>query len=154
MSLGKKIFKSSAFTETIAFLIALYIRIVRRTCRFEIRRGDIAASFWNVDKPFVAATWHGQNLILPPFWHNWREWCILVSKHGDGEIVDGVMRHLGVSTIRGAGVPKGEERSYKHKGKGGAGACALWSARSAKISRSGSPPISRRVRRGARARGS
>jgi len=122
MSFGKKIVKSPAFTGAIGFLIALYIRIVRRTCRFEIRRGDIAASFWNVDKPFVAATWHGQNLILPPFWHNWREWRILVSKHGDGEIVDGVMRHLGVSTIRGAGVPKGEERSYKHKGKGGAGA--------------------------------
>ncbi len=125
--------------------------IVRRTRRFEIRRGDIAASFWNVDKPFVAATWHGQNLILPPFWHNWREWCILVSKHGDGEIVDGVMRHLGVSTIRGAGVPKGEERSHKHKGKGGAGALrAMVRQRSARISPSASPPISRRVRHAAR----
>jgi len=101
MSAGQKIFKSTAFTAVIAYLIALFIRLVRRTSRFEIRRGDIAARFWSEDKPFVAATWHGQNMILPTFWHNWREMRILV---------------------RGAGVPKGDERIYKQKKKGGAGA--------------------------------
>jgi lysophospholipid acyltransferase (LPLAT)-like uncharacterized protein len=118
----KKILKSDSFTKIIAWLIALFIKLVRRTGRFEIRRGDIAASFWTEDKPFVAATWHGQNMILPTFWHNWREMRILVSRHGDGEIVAYVMEFLGVGTIRGAGVPKGEERAYKQKGKGGAGA--------------------------------
>tara|TARA_R110002110_G_scaffold66876_3_gene182771 strand:+ start:9168 stop:9914 length:747 start_codon:yes stop_codon:yes gene_type:complete len=122
MSAGQKIFKSTAFTAVIAYLIALFIRLVRRTSRFEIRHGDIAARFWSEDKPFVAATWHGQNMILPTFWHNWREMRILVSKHGDGEIVAGVMSFLGVGTIRGAGVPKGDERIYKQKKKGGAGA--------------------------------
>lgn len=118
----KKILKSDKFTKIIAWLIALFIKLVRRTGRFEIRRGDIAARFWSEDKPFVAATWHGQNMILPTFWHNWREMRILVSRHGDGEIVANVMEFLGVGTIRGAGVPKGEERTYKQKGKGGAGA--------------------------------
>lgn len=118
----KKILKSDRFTKIIAWLIALFIKLVRRTGRFEIRRGDIAARFWSEDKPFVAATWHGQNMILPTFWHNWREMRILVSRHGDGEIVANVMEFLGVGTIRGAGVPKGEERTYKQKGKGGAGA--------------------------------
>lgn len=122
MSTAKKIFKSEGFTTFVAWFIALFIRLVRRTGRFEVRRGDIAARFWAEDKPFVAATWHGQNMILPTFWHNWREMRILVSKHGDGEIVAGIMHFLGVGTIRGAGVPKGEERTYKQKGKGGAGA--------------------------------
>ncbi len=120
MSDGKK--KNETAMLALSWLIALFIRLVRRTGRFEVRRGDIAARFWAEDKPFVAATWHGQNMILPTFWHNWREMRILVSKHGDGEIVAGVMHFLGVSTIRGAGVPKGEERAYKQKGKGGAGA--------------------------------
>ena len=114
--------KTETSKTLIAWLIAFFIRLVRRTGRFEVRRGDIAARFWAEDKPFVAATWHGQNMILPTFWHNWREMRILVSKHGDGEIVAGVMRFLGVGTIRGAGVPKGEERAHKQKGKGGAGA--------------------------------
>lgn len=122
MSVAKKLLKSDAFTTLVAWFIALFIKLVRRTGRFEIRRGEIAASFWADDKPFVAATWHGQNMILPTFWHNWREMRILVSRHGDGEIVAGVMHFLGVGTIRGAGVPKGEERLHKQKGKGGAGA--------------------------------
>lgn len=119
---GGKTGRSEALTTLAAWAIAFFIRLVRRTGRFEIRRGDIAARFWAEDKPFVAATWHGQNMILPTFWHNWREMRILVSKHGDGEIVAGVMHFLGVGTIRGAGVPKGEERAHKQKGKGGAGA--------------------------------
>jgi len=122
MSFGRQITKSETFASITGWLIALFIKIVRRTGRFEIRRGDIAAGFWGEDKPFIAATWHGQNMILPTFWHNWREMRILVSKHGDGEIVANVMESLGVGTIRGAGVPKGEERVRKHKGKGGAGA--------------------------------
>lgn len=119
---GQKKSKTETSTTLIAWLIAQFIRLVRRTGRFEVRRGDIAARFWAEDKPFVAATWHGQNMILPTFWHNWREMRILVSRHGDGEIVAGVMHFLGVGTIRGAGVPKGEERAHKQKGKGGAGA--------------------------------
>ncbi|PKQ01555.1 MAG: hypothetical protein CVT73_22835 [Alphaproteobacteria bacterium HGW-Alphaproteobacteria-12] len=122
MAGGKTRKKNETLTTLVAWTIALFIRLVRRTGRFEIRRGDIAARFWAEDRPFVAATWHGQNMILPTFWHNWREMRILVSKHGDGEIVAGVMHFLGVGTIRGAGVPKGEERVHKQKGKGGAGA--------------------------------
>lgn len=122
MSVAKKIIKSDAVSSFAAWLISVFIRSVRRTGRFEVRRGDIAARFWTEDKPFVATSWHGQNMILPCFWHNWREVRVLVSKHGDGEIVAGVMRNLGIGTIRGAGVPKGEERKQKHKGKGGAGA--------------------------------
>ncbi|HUD50158.1 lysophospholipid acyltransferase family protein [Parvibaculum sp.] len=122
MSLGKQILKSEGMQTAVAFLAALLIKLVRRTSRFEVRRGDIAARFWTGDEPFIGATWHGQNLILPTFWHNWREMRILVSRHGDGEIVSQIMHFLGVGTIRGSGVPKGEERREKHRGKGGAGA--------------------------------
>lgn len=118
----KQVMKSDAAAGFIAWSIALFIRLVRRTGRFEVRRADIAASFWAEDKPFVATSWHGQNMILPTFWHNWREVRVLVSRHGDGEIVARLMDNLGVGTIRGAGVPKGEERRQKHKSKGGAGA--------------------------------
>lgn len=121
-TLGKKILQSNAFRTLIGFLIAMMLKFIRHTTRFEIHRFDIAQRFWANDEPFIGATWHGQNLILPTFWHNWREMRILVSRHGDGEIVSKIMHFLGVGTIRGSGVPKGEERREKHKGKGGAGA--------------------------------
>lgn len=120
--IGKRIVQSEAFKTAVGFTAAMLIKFVRRTSRFEVRRGDIAQRFWTGDEPFIGATWHGQNLILPTFWHNWREMRILVSRHGDGEIVSKIMHYLGVGTIRGSGVPKGEERRHKYKGKGGAGA--------------------------------
>lgn len=119
---GKRIVQSEAFKTAIGFIVAMLLKFVRYTSRFEVRRLDIAQRFWTSDEPFIGATWHGQNLILPTFWHNWREMRILVSRHGDGEIVSKIMYFLGVGTIRGSGVPKGEERRYKYKGKGGAGA--------------------------------
>lgn len=122
MSVSKKILKSPAFATTLAFLVASYVKLVKITSRFETRRIDIAARFWASDEPFIVATWHGQNFILPTFWHNWREVRVLVSRHGDGELVAKLVHFLGCGTIRGSGVPKGEERREKHKGKGGAGA--------------------------------
>lgn len=120
--IGKRIVQSEAFKTAVGFSAAMLLKFVRATSRFEVHRLDIAQRFWANDEPFIGATWHGQNLILPTFWHNWREMRILVSRHGDGEFVAKVMHFLGVGTIRGSGVPKGEERRDKHKGKGGAGA--------------------------------
>ena len=122
MSFGKKLTHNPAFQSIVAFIAAMLIKFVRRTSRFEVHRSDIAQRFWTGDEPFIGATWHGQNLILPTFWHNWRDLRILVSRHGDGEIVSRMLYFLGVGTIRGSGVPKGEERRQKHKSKGGAGA--------------------------------
>lgn len=120
--IGKRIGQSEAFKTSVGFVVAMLLKFIRLTSRFETRGLDIAQRFWTNDEPFIGATWHGQNLILPTFWHNWREMRILVSRHGDGEFVAKVMYFLGVGTIRGSGVPKGEERREKHKGKGGAGA--------------------------------
>lgn len=120
--IGKRIIESEVFKTVVGFTVAMLLKFVRHTNRFEVHRLDIAQRFWTNDEPFIGATWHGQNLILPTFWHNWREMRILVSRHGDGEIVSKIMYFLGVGTIRGSGVPKGEERRNKHKSKGGAGA--------------------------------
>ena len=120
-SLTKDILKSNAFQGGLAWSIASYVRLVHLTCRFNQRRADIPERFWADDETFICATWHGQNLILPLFWHNWRTLKILVSKHGDGEIIAKLMHRLGLGTIRGSGAPKGKAEKSKEKG----GAAAL-----------------------------
>ncbi|MBO6544687.1 MAG: lysophospholipid acyltransferase family protein [Alphaproteobacteria bacterium] len=119
-SLSKKFVKSSFFQGFVAQAIASYVRLVHLTCRFNQQRSDIPERFWSADETFLCATWHGQNVILPPFWHNWRTLKVLVSKHGDGEIVARLVHNLGLSTIRGSGAPK--EQLHKSKEKGGAAA--------------------------------
>ncbi len=119
-SLSKDLLKSNAVQGGLAWSIASYVRLVHLTCRFSQRRADIPERFWVDDETFICATWHGQNLILPMFWHNWRTLKILVSKHGDGEIIAKLMHRLGLGTIRGSGAPKG--KAEKSKDKGGAAA--------------------------------
>ncbi|MCE8000455.1 MAG: lysophospholipid acyltransferase family protein [Rhodobiaceae bacterium] len=120
-SFTKDILKSGAVQGALALSIASYIRLVHLTCRFNQRRADIPERFWADDETFICATWHGQNLILPMFWHNWRTLKILVSKHGDGEIIARLMHSLGLGTIRGSGAPKGKAEKSIEKG----GAAAL-----------------------------
>lgn len=120
MSFGRGITKSNWFQTSVAFLAAAFIKLVRNTCRFEVRRGDIANRFWSRSDAFIGATWHGQNMILPTFWHNWREMRVLVSRHGDGEIIAKTLGFLGTGTIRGAGSPKEERKRHKIHQRGGA----------------------------------
>lgn len=121
ISLGKRILKNNAVQTAAAFLAAMSIKLVRWTSWFEVRRADIPARFWANGDSFICATWHGQNSVLPGFWHNWRELRVLVSRHGDGEIVAKLVHFLGFSTIRGAGTSS-EAPLKKSKGKGGASA--------------------------------
>ena len=120
MKIGKKIVESNVFKTVVAFVAALFIKLVRRTSSFEIHRYDILQRYWAAGEPIICATWHGQNTLLPTFWHNWRELRVLVSLHGDGEIIARFLHFLGVGTIRGSGVPKGQEKLEKSKRKGGA----------------------------------
>jgi lysophospholipid acyltransferase (LPLAT)-like uncharacterized protein len=115
-NLSKKILKSSVLQSALGLSIASYVRLVHLTCRFNQRRADIPERFWAEDDPFICATWHGQNIMLPPFWHNWRTLKILVSKHGDGEIIARLVGYLGLSTIRGSGAPKDQPAKMKDKG--------------------------------------
>jgi len=119
-TLTKDILRSNVVQSALALSIASYVKLVHLTCRFNQRRADIPERFWADDETFICATWHGQNIILPPFWHNWRTLKVLVSKHGDGEIIARLCGYLGLSTIRGSGAPK--DKVEKSKEKGGAAA--------------------------------
>lgn len=119
--IGKGIIKNPVFQSSLALSVASYVKLVKLTCRFSQRRADIPERFWANDETFICATWHGQNLILPTFWHNWRTLKILVSKHGDGEIIARLISYLGAGTIRGSGTPKGAKKK-PNKEKGGADA--------------------------------
>lgn len=119
-SLSKDFIRSAFVQGAIAQSIASYVRLVHLTCRFAQKRSDIPERFWAADETIICATWHGQNVILPPFWHNWRTLKIVVSKHGDGEIIARLCHILGLSTIRGSGATK--QQLHKSKEKGGAAA--------------------------------
>lgn len=60
-------------------------------------------------RPFIAVFWHGQ--MLPLLWHHRRRGvAILISEHGDGEIIARIARTLGYELVRGS-TSRGAERA-------------------------------------------
>jgi len=61
--------------------------------------------------PFIQAMWHGQFMMLADL--NTREFEVaaMVSRHGDAEVIAHVLKHFGISAMRGAGA--GERRANR-----------------------------------------
>lgn len=79
----------------------LVLRLLASSWRVRWVRTDGAASLQASGKPFVYSLWHGEQLML--LWAFRRSGAvILISEHGDGEVVARAALSLGFDTIRGS----------------------------------------------------
>jgi lysophospholipid acyltransferase (LPLAT)-like uncharacterized protein len=102
--------RSQLLTELTGHALAGLIRAVKATSTtvyeprhfFEELRSQV---------PFILAMWHGQFMMLADL--NTREFGVsaMVSRHGDAEVLACVLKHFGISAIRGAGA--GERRTNR-----------------------------------------
>lgn len=89
--------------ETLGFLLAAYIGLVRRTNRFAVEPQDVDAAIAG-QTPLIVAMWHGQHLMISFAWpRSIARMAALISRHGDGGVNAVALRHLGVRPIRGSG---------------------------------------------------
>jgi lysophospholipid acyltransferase (LPLAT)-like uncharacterized protein len=109
--------KSDGLRNVACRLIALYIRLVWVTGRWEIRNGGLAERLWQEQTPFILAFWHGRMLILPGMWPRRSPMHMLISMHRDGEIIARAIGYFGIGTVRGSAAKPGS-----NKDKGGAAA--------------------------------
>ena len=117
-NLSKRILSSNAVQSVLCLIIALYTRLVYFTVRWQFVRGDIPAAFWDSDKPFILALWHGRLLMMPYSWRRNgkkiggenKNIYILISAHRDGQLIAKTIGRLGLKSIEGS------------SSKGGAGA--------------------------------
>jgi lysophospholipid acyltransferase (LPLAT)-like uncharacterized protein len=77
------------------------IRLLAWTWRYRIRDDDDVRRFRAAKRPIIFALWHGQMLPLL-YWHRDEGVTVLISEHGDGEIIARIARHFGFRTIRGS----------------------------------------------------
>lgn len=87
----------------------VFLRALARTWRIrEVNRGASQA-LRDAGHPVVFTVWHGE--MLPLLWNHRREGItILVSEHGDGEIIARVAASLGFRTVRGS-TTRGADRA-------------------------------------------
>jgi lysophospholipid acyltransferase (LPLAT)-like uncharacterized protein len=109
--------KSDGLRNVACRLIALYIRFVWATGRWEIRNSALAEKLWQDKTPFILAFWHGRMLVLPAMWPRSSPMHMLISMHRDGEIIARAIGYFGIGTVRGSAAKPGS-----NKDKGGAAA--------------------------------
>lgn len=88
--------------ETLGFIAALYLALVRATTRFTLEPADFPATI-GPRLPVIAAMWHGQHFMVHFAWPRGSRVAALISRHEDGEINAIVLRRLGVVPVRGSG---------------------------------------------------
>ena len=60
----KRLGRTRFVQAALGFGMASYLRLLRATTRFTLDPPDLYADV-DRDKPFIAALWHGQHLMLP-----------------------------------------------------------------------------------------
>ena len=93
-------------------LTAGYVSLVYRTGRFN-NAPENPKEYSAALGPLIVASWHGQNMILPPFWHHQHPLEILVSRHRDAEFAASAYRYSGLGVIRGSGSLPGKPKAEK-----------------------------------------
>jgi len=101
-------------------LTAIYVDVVYRTARFS-NDPENPKEYSAKLGPLIVASWHGQNMILPPFWHHKHPLEILVSRHPDAEFGAAAYKRSRLGVIRGSGSAPGNPVA----GKGGTEALRL-----------------------------
>jgi lysophospholipid acyltransferase (LPLAT)-like uncharacterized protein len=77
------------------------VRILGLTWRFRVTGDDEIRRMRAERRPIVFTLWHGQ--MLPLLYHHRGEGVsVLISEHGDGEIIARIAARLGFRTVRGS----------------------------------------------------
>ena len=89
-------------TSLAAHSLSGLVKAVKATSRAVYEPPDLIDRL-RAQAPFIMAMWHGQFMMLADL--NTREFKVaaMVSRHGDGDLVAGVLGKFGISAIRGAG---------------------------------------------------
>lgn len=99
----RRLLKSDFMFRVIAFLAALYIRLVFLTCKWDIIGKEIPDSYIQSKKPFIVCFWHGRLGMLACAW-TWkvRPFRMLLSAHRDGRLIGQTVAHFGIKSIWGS----------------------------------------------------
>lgn len=86
---------------------SVVLRLLAATWRIRVQHAERMDEFRRSGRPYIAIFWHGRMLPLL-WWHRDRGVAILISEHGDGEIIAQVARSLGYALVRGSSTRGGE----------------------------------------------
>ncbi len=117
MGFGKRMLGSPPGQAVIGFLVSQYVRLVSHTTRWQVSNGDVLPDLLAQGRGVITITWHGGLMMIPRAWPGPEPLHLLVSRHGDGELVARAMAHFGMVMVRGS-----THRQDHDRDRGGAAA--------------------------------
>ncbi|MBT3330410.1 MAG: lysophospholipid acyltransferase family protein [Rhodospirillaceae bacterium] len=115
MGLGKRFFNTAFAQSMIGVLMAQYVRLVTVTTRWQVVDGHVLPDLLAQGHAVIAITWHGRLMMIPKAWPGPSPLHLLISRHGDGEMVARIMARFGMRMVRGS-----TQRQDRDRDKGGA----------------------------------
>lgn len=100
----------------IGWIAAGFIHLVWISGWWRTVGAEIPAAYWDANRPFILAFWHGRLMMMPYCWRRGVPLSMLISQHRDGDFIARTVSHLGLGAVRGSSAKPGK------KAKGGAGA--------------------------------
>jgi len=98
----KRVLQSEILRLFFCWLASLYIRLVFLTGWWTVVGGETPQKFWDEDKPFILAFWHGRLLMMPYCWDHRKTIYMLISQHRDGQLIARTVGHFGIKTAAGS----------------------------------------------------
>jgi len=86
----------------ISFVAAGYIWLVYKTNRWQNLNSETAHGMMADGKPFIMAFWHGRLLMISTAIPSGVKSNVLISHHGDGEIIARAVKYWGLDSVRGS----------------------------------------------------
>jgi lysophospholipid acyltransferase (LPLAT)-like uncharacterized protein len=89
-------------------LIHLVVRTLYATMRIRVIGGEASRLFHDRGEGVIVVFWHSR-LLMTPFAYKGRDLNVLISSHGDGEMMADVAKRFGFSLVRGSSSKGGTE---------------------------------------------
>lgn len=103
MGIAKRFVRSEQGRDLLAGAIALYIRLVHRTTRWERELPEATKALFEAGAPCVVAFWHGRMLPMRGAWTDRPERLhVLISGHRDGRLISTALQRLGFPSVSGS----------------------------------------------------
>jgi len=106
MKIKKKIIKNIFVQHFLAFIIVLYIKLVRITSVIIEKNIESPHSYWDNNKPFILAFWHSQLMMISYCWKSNNQINILASGHSDGRFGAIVGKYFKLNNISTSSIEK------------------------------------------------
>src|SRR5215468_4718486 len=105
-------------SRRVAWLVRLgtgFARVLGATWRVRVTNAEAFRRQRDAGKPVIFVLWHGQMLPLL-YQHRDEGIAVLISEHGDGEVIARIAKSLGFETVRGS-TSRGAARALLGLGK-------------------------------------